>query len=202
MFCKDLQIEQIRQAKNDLNVVIGTGNEELITIDLNGAHILTAGMTGSGKSEFLSAMLLYCVVYFRAADLQYVLIDFKGGAFGNAFYHFPQCAGQVTNLQEDQIDRFMISLQSEIRKRQHILAAFQKETGQSAQIGQYRKSRTMSHLLIVVDEFAQLKLQYPQVMNDLKEYARIGRSLGIHLILATQKPAGVVDEQILSLIHI
>lgn len=198
VFCKDLQIEQIRQAKNDLNVVIGTGNEELITIDLNGAHILTAGMTGSGKSEFLSAMLLYCVVYFRAADLQYVLIDFKGGAFGNAFYHFPHCAGQVTNLQEDQIDRFMISLQSEIRKRQHILAAFQKETGQSAQIGQYRKSRTMSHLLIVVDEFAQLKLQYPQVMNDLKEYARIGRSLGIHLILATQKPAGVVDEQIWS----
>ncbi|WP_290139584.1 FtsK/SpoIIIE domain-containing protein [uncultured Dubosiella sp.] len=192
-------VAQARGGQKDFRFVIGVNEGGLVTLDLLGAHLLVAGMTGSGKSEFLAALLLYGVVYFSSQDFQYLLIDFKGGAFGSAFYAFPHCAGQITNLEGDQIERFMASLRCEIKRRQTILASFQKQSGQVADIAWYRaQGHAMSHVLIVVDEFAQLKLQYPHVMDDLKEMARIGRSLGIHLVLATQKPAGVVDEQIWS----
>lgn len=178
---------------------IGTSNRTLLWMDMEEGHMLIAGTTGSGKSEWISSLLLYGSTKFSPQDFQYILIDFKGGAFGNAFYDFPHCAGMITNLMKEEMMRFLQSIQAELDQRQKILAAFQKQSSQPCTIHAYRKAGyAMSHLWIVVDEFAQLKAKYPETMNDLKEIARIGRSLGIHLVLATQKPSGIVDEQIWS----
>ncbi len=196
-------IKDITWSKNvKLKVPVGFNvDQQPIMLDLTEAHGLVAGMTGSGKSEWLSSLLMQLILRNSPETLQYILIDFKGGAFGEIFYEFPHCAGMVTNLETLSMRRFIISLDSEIKSRQllikeHIKTS-RKAKGNIDDYNLYSKNK-MSHLLIIVDEFAQLKTKYPQYMDQLKEIARIGRSLGIHLILSTQKPFGVVDEQIWS----
>lgn len=189
----------IRSSNRSYSFPVGLEKGKLIWIDLQEGHLLIAGTTGSGKSEFISSLLLFGTYTYSSLDFQYILIDFKGGAFGQAFYGFPHCAGKITNLETEGMERFLLSLQAEIEERQVALARFQEESGKPANIHAYREQgNKMAHLWIVVDEFAQLKSRFPDAMSDLKEFARIGRSLGIHLILATQKPAGIVDEQIVS----
>ncbi|MBQ0066097.1 MAG: FHA domain-containing protein [Firmicutes bacterium] len=168
---------------------------------IDGPHALVAGMTGSGKSEFLSVLLMGLIVRNDPKYFQYILVDFKGGAFGTSFYEYSHCAGMVTNLEEENLSRLMQSLHFEIQKRQLMLQeAKEKEPQMVSHIDAYNRlnKKKISHLFIIVDEFAQMKMKYPEYLENLKEYARIGRSLGIHLILATQKPMGVVDEQIWS----
>lgn len=192
-------LQEIAGQNSAYRFPIGSSNDSLLWMDMEEGHMLIAGTTGSGKSEWVSSLLLYGSTKFAPQDFQYILIDFKGGAFGNAFYDFPHCAGMITNLMKEEMTRFVDSIQAELDQRQKLLADFQKESSQPCTIHAYRKAGyAMSHLWIVVDEFAQLKAKYPETMNDLKEIARIGRSLGIHLILATQKPSGIVDEQIWS----
>lgn len=189
-----------------LRIPIGLSDQgKEIWIDLDekkqGPHILVAGMTGSGKSEWISMLLMQLIIRNTPEQLQYILIDFKGGAFGQAFYQFAHCAGMVTNLEESAVQRWIESLRSEMRHRQCILRDLIKlHPHQIAHIDAYNQihKKKMSHVLIVMDEFAQFKMRYPEAMNEIKEIARIGRSLGIHLVLATQKPMGIVDEQILS----
>lgn len=189
-----------------LRIPIGLNdNGKEIWIDLDekkqGPHILVAGMTGSGKSEWISTLLMQLIVRNSPEQLQYILIDFKGGAFGQAFYQFAHCAGMVTNLEENAVQRWIESLRAEMKHRQCVLRDFIKvHPHQIAHIDAYNRihKKSMSHVLIVMDEFAQFKMRYPEAMNEIKEIARIGRSLGIHLILATQKPMGIVDEQIVS----
>lgn len=165
-----------------------------------GPHVLIAGMTGSGKSQWMMHMLLQLSLYNAPQDLQYILVDFKGGAFGQYFYQFPHCAGYLTNLEDQSIDRFTKLLQVEIQKRQKkiqtMIASDRKQQAHIDSYNQKYREDRMSHLFLIIDEFAQLKSQYPDFMQTLKEMARIGRSLGIHLILSTQKPMGVIDEQI------
>lgn len=173
------------------------------TLDLqHGPHMLIAGTTGSGKSEGLTHMLLQLSLHNSASRLQYILIDFKGGAFGSVFYEFPHLAGALTNLEAGNMERLHRALILEIEKRQRAFAEMMKEYPfASADLHDYNRlypDHPISHLLIVVDEFAQLKAQCPEFLRHLQESARIGRSLGFHLILATQKPAGIIDEQIWS----
>lgn len=172
----------------------------------HGPHGLVAGMTGSGKSEFIMTYILSLAINYHPNEVSFVLIDYKGGGMAKAFENLPHIAGIITNLDGSAINRSLISIQSELRRRQGIFAEASKKTGISnIDIYKYQKmfregtvDEPLQHLFIISDEFAELKTQQPEFMTQLVSAARIGRSLGVHLILATQKPSGVVDDQIWS----
>ena len=174
----------------------------------HGPHGLVAGMTGSGKSEFIITFILSLAVNYHPDEVAFVLIDYKGGgltgAFENDQYRLPHLAGTITNLDGASITRSLLSIQSELRKRQAIFNEARRISNEGTMdIYKYQKlyrsgvvKEAVPHLFIVSDEFAELKAQQPEFMDQLISTARIGRSLGVHLILATQKPSGVVNDQI------
>lgn len=177
-----------------------------------GPHGLVAGMTGSGKSEFLLTYILSMAVNYHPDEVAFILIDYKGGGLAGAFddpnkgIHLPHLFGTITNLDGPAIQRSLVSIQSELKRRQkifNIAKSIADEATMDIYLYQklYRRGvvqEPLPHLFIISDEFAELKQQEPEFMDQLISIARIGRSLGIHLILATQKPAGVVNEQIRS----
>lgn len=201
----------------NLQVPVGIGkNGEKISIDLHekyhGPHGLIAGMTGSGKSEFIITYILSMAINYHPYEVQFILIDYKGGGLAGAFENknaglkLPHLVGTITNLDANEIKRSLASIESELKRRQ---ALFNKarEVSSESTIDIYKYQRMfregvvdtpVSHLFIISDEFAELKNQEPEFMAQLISTARIGRSLGVHLILATQKPSGVVDPQIWS----
>ena len=189
---------------------------ELFKLDLHekfhGPHGLIAGMTGSGKSEFIISYIMSMALNYHPYEVSFVLIDYKGGGLTGAFENketgmkLPHLAGTITNLDTNEMSRSLASIQSELRKRQRMFNEARDKLNESTidiykYQGLYRKglvTKPISHLFIISDEFAELKAQKPEFMEQLISTARIGRSLGVHLILATQKPAGVVNEQIWS----
>ncbi len=191
-------------------------HQELFKLDLHekfyGPHGLIAGMTGSGKSEFIITYILSMALNYHPYEVSFVLIDYKGGGLTGAFENketgikLPHLAGTITNLDTIEMNRSLASIQSELRKRQRIFNAARDNLNESTidiykYQSLYRKGlvkQPVSHLFIISDEFAELKDQRPEFMDQLISTARIGRSLGVHLILATQKPAGVVNDQIWS----
>ena len=200
-----------------LAVPIGIGTDgKLFTLDLHekcqGPHGLVAGMTGSGKSEFIITYILSLAVNFSPDEVAFVLIDYKGGGLADAFVdpkrgiHLPHVVATITNLDGAAIQRSLTSIQSELKRRQTMFKKAKSETGEGTMdIYDYQRlyrnkrvSEPMPHLFIISDEFAELKSQQPEFMDALISAARIGRSLGVHLILATQKPGGVVNDQIWS----
>ena len=193
------------QSYKTLEAPIGMGsNEEVFSLNIHekyhGPHGLIAGTTGSGKSEFIQSLILSLAINYHPYDVSFVLIDYKGGGMANAFTNLPHVSGTITNLEGNQIKRSLISLKSELKRRQAIFKEYNVNHIDSYQI-KYKKglaSEPLPHLIIVSDEFAELKSQEPEFMSELISTARIGRSLGVHLILATQKPSGVVNDQIWS----
>ncbi|EKN71479.1 FHA domain containing protein [Neobacillus bataviensis LMG 21833] len=194
-----------------LETPIGVDQQgELFKLDLHekfhGPHGLIAGMTGSGKSEFIMTFILSLAVNYHPDEVAFILIDYKGGGMANAFVNLPHLAGTITNLDGAAVKRSLISIQSELKRRQAIFSETSKRVNESnIDIYKYQKlyregrvTEPLQHLFIISDEFAELKTQQPEFMDQLVSAARIGRSLGIHLILATQKPSGVVDDQIWS----
>ncbi len=172
----------------------------------HGPHGLVAGSTGSGKSEFIITYILSMAINYSPEDVSFILIDFKGGGMADTFDRLPHIAGKITNLDGNEMKRSLLSIESELRRRQRIFAQASKDLNVSnIDIYGYQKlykegrvKNPLSHLIIISDEFAELKAQQPEFMEKLISAARIGRSLGVHLILATQKPSGVVDDQIWS----
>lgn len=189
---------------------------EIFKMDIHekahGPHGLVAGTTGSGKSEWIVTYILSLAVNFSPEEVQFVLIDYKGGGLAKSFENaelnikLPHLAGTITNLDKSEIFRSIAAIESELKRRQSIFnAAREKLKEGSMNIYKYQQyyrkglvDEPLSHLLIICDEFAELKQQQSEFMEQLISTSRIGRSLGIHLILATQKPSGVVNEQIWS----
>ena len=186
----------------------------LFTLDLHekfqGPHGLIAGMTGSGKSEFIITYILSLAVNYSPDEVAFILIDYKGGGLAGAFddevrgIHLPHLVGTITNLDGNAIHRSMMALQSELLRRQRIFNEAKTIANEGTMdIYAYQRlyrsgivKEPLPHLFVISDEFAELKAQEPEFMDDLVSTARIGRSLGVHLILATQKPAGIVNDQI------
>lgn len=172
----------------------------------HGPHGLIAGTTGSGKSEFIMTYILSMAVNYSPLDISFLLIDYKGGGMANCFPKLPHIAGIITNLDGSAVSRSLISIQSELKRRMAVFNEASEKTGSPvSDIYVYQQlyhegkvTKPMQHLFIISDEFAELKSQCPDFMDELISAARIGRSLGVHLILATQKPSGVVNEQIWS----
>lgn len=200
-----------------LKTEIGVDEQgDLMYLDLHekyhGPHGLIAGTTGSGKSEFIITYILSMAVNYSPDDVAFILIDYKGGGLALAFENkatgvsLPHLAGTITNLDKAEMDRTLVSIDSEVKRRQHIFNLVRDKLGESTiDIYKYqsffkegRVNEPLPHLFIICDEFAELKSQQPDFMDNLISVARIGRSLGIHLILATQKPSGVVNDQIWS----
>lgn len=202
-------------ASRSLGVPVGVDAHGMpVALDLHervhGPHGLIAGTTGSGKSEFIVTFVLSLCVTFPPSEVAVVLIDYKGGglvdAFDNVRMRLPHLAGTITNLDGEEIGRCLRSVRSELKRRQQVLRQARESTGEAAMdiyryLSLYRQGiveEPLPHLVIVADEFAELKQQRPEFMDELMSAARIGRSLGVHLVLATQKPTGVVNEQIWS----
>ena len=211
----------MRWRENDptksLQAAVGVdGSGEIFTLDLHekfhGPHGLVAGMTGSGKSEFIITYILSMAINYHPDEVAFILIDYKGGGLTGAFedsekgIKLPHLAGTITNLDGASVKRSLISIQSELRRRQSVFNEARKISNEGTMdIYKYQKlhrdgivKEAIPHLFIISDEFAELKQQQPEFMEQLISAARIGRSLGVHLILATQKPSGVVDDQIWS----
>ena len=207
----------MNNSQKSLSVPVGLEKSgSLLKLDLHekyhGPHGLIAGMTGSGKSEFIITYILSLAINFSPLDVNFILIDYKGGGLAGAFENretgirLPHLAGTITNLDVAEMNRSLASIQSELRRRQQIFNDARDKLGESTvDIYKYQKffkdgqvTEPVPHLFIISDEFAELKSQQPEFMDQLISAARIGRSLGIHLILATQKPSGVVNDQIWS----
>ena len=200
-----------------LAVPVGVGTDGgMFYLDLHekfqGPHGLVAGMTGSGKSEFILTYILSMAVNFHPNEVAFILIDYKGGGLAGAFddpvrgVHLPHLLGTITNLDGASIQRSLVSINSELKRRQRIFNETKSRVNEGTMdIYSYQRlyrqglvEQPMPHLFIISDEFAELKQQKPEFMSELISIARIGRSLGVHLILATQKPSGVVNDQIRS----
>ena len=166
----------------------------------HGPHGLVAGTTGSGKSETLQTYILSLAINFSPDDVGFFLIDYKGGGMANLFANLPHIMGTISNLSGNQVTRAMVSIKSENRRRQTLF----NESGVNninAYTQLYKNGEAkvpVPHLFIIIDEFAELKREQPDFMKELISVAQVGRSLGVHLILATQKPAGTVDDNIWS----
>ena len=178
----------------------------------HGPHGLIAGTTGSGKSEFIITYILSMCINYSPDDVSFILIDYKGGGLALAFENksagisLPHLAGTITNLDKAEMDRTLVSIDSEVKRRQLLFNEAKDGLNESTMdIYKYQRffnegklKDPVPHLFIICDEFAELKAQQPEFMDNLISVARIGRSLGVHLILATQKPSGVVNDQIWS----
>lgn len=191
------------QSHKTLAVPLGVRAEnDIVYLNLHekahGPHGLVAGTTGSGKSEIIQSYILSLAVNFHPYEVGFLLIDYKGGGMAGLFKNLPHLLGTITNLDGSESQRALASIKSELARRQRIF-------GQNNvnHINAYNKlfkdgevKEPIPHLFLISDEFAELKKEQPEFMTELVSTARIGRSLGIHLILATQKPTGVVNDQI------
>ena len=185
-------------------------NGELLYLDLHekahGPHGLVAGTTGSGKSELLQSYILAMALNYHPYEVSFVIIDFKGGGMASQVAGLPHLIGTITNIDGQELTRSLMSIEAELHRRQKIMRDYNDANADKVKdiydyVDRYKEGKAhipLPHLIIVVDEFAELKAEQPEFMKKLISAARIGRSLGVHLILATQKPAGQVDDQIWS----
>jgi S-DNA-T family DNA segregation ATPase FtsK/SpoIIIE len=180
------------------SVPVGQTTDGAFTIDLadDGPHILVAGTTGAGKSELLRSLVASLAVHNRPEHLSFVLVDYKGGAAFRECAGLPHVAGLVTDLDDHLADRALSSLTAELKRRERLLADAGVADFVSYQASSTSTSTPLARLVIVIDEFRALAEELPRFVDGMVRVAALGRSLGVHLVLATQRPAGVVTADI------
>ena len=175
---------------------IGVARDGVVDVDLvrDGPHGLMAGTTGSGKSELLRSLVLGLCCTVPPDQLTFVLVDYKGGAAFDALVRLPHVVGVVTDLDPALAERMLRSLRAELAAREQLLRAHAAPdlTSLRARLG----CAVVPRLVVVVDEFAALATEQADVLHALVDIAQRGRSLGVHLLLATQRPSGVISDDI------
>ncbi|TFB83928.1 FtsK/SpoIIIE domain-containing protein [Cryobacterium luteum] len=189
-----------RMGGRTTEVVVGESLDGAFSFDLrrDGPHGLVAGTTGSGKSELLQTIVASLAQANRPDSMTFVLIDYKGGAAFKDCVDLPHTVGMVTDLDTHLVERALESLGAELRRREHLLAvAGAKDIEDYTELSDADPAiQSFPRLLIVIDEFASLARELPDFVSGLVNVAQRGRSLGIHLILATQRPSGVISPEI------
>ncbi len=185
----------MRSADASPIAMIGSCVDGPFGIDLleDGPHLLIAGTTGSGKSELLRTMVASLAVACPPEHLNFVLVDFKGGGAFDAVAGLPHVAGVITDLDEAMVTRAVNSLRAELIRREMLFRDLEASTYNDAVV---RATEPLARLLVIVDEFAALATDYPELMAAIVDLAARGRSLGMHLVLATQRPNGIIDQKI------
>ena len=180
--------------------VLGVGGHGpcLVDLDTDGPHLLVAGTTGAGKSELLQCLVASLATANSPQELCFVLVDYKGGSAFAGCAPLPHVTGLVTDLDRHLTGRALRSLAAELRRRETLLRS--AATGDLAGYHAARNDRPslppLPRLVLVVDEFRVLAEELPDFVSGLVRIATVGRSLGVHLVLATQRPAGVVSAEI------
>ena len=182
-------------APGSLACVIGRGANGPVTVDLasDGPHALVGGTTGSGKSELLVTWVTAMAARYPPEVVTFLLVDFKGGAAFDSVRELPHCVGLITDLDEREAMRALASLAAELRHRERVL----RDAG-GRDVTDPRSAGRLPRLVIVVDEFATMLGAFPTLHALFVDIAARGRSLGVHLVLCTQRPAGVVRDALLA----
>ena len=180
------------------SVPIGRTGAGTFHLDLatDGPHVLVAGTTGAGKSELLRTLVASLAVHHSPEHLSLVLVDYKGGAAFRDCAPLPHVSAVVTDLDEHLAARALISLRAELKSRERLLLAAEVADFPTYQSSSASRTRPLPRLVIVIDEFRALAEELPQFIDGMVAVAALGRSLGVHLVLATQRPAGVVTADI------
>ena len=200
--------------KEGLCAYLGFDGEKLVTLDLDekkdGPHGLIVGTTGSGKTELILTMIISLAINYPPDYLQFVIIDFKGGnlinTLSNREYTLPHLINTHTNIDEINFKRILVSFRNECERRQKIFKDALAVKGKTvSDIYKYNEAakrneeiRPLAHLVVIIDEFAEIAKTHPEFIDEVISISRVGRSLGVHLILSTQKAGGVISEQIKS----
>lgn len=182
-------------APPNLACPIGVGRDGPVHIDLvsHGPHAVVGGTTGSGKSELLCTWVAALAATYSPAQVNFLLVDFKGGAAFAPLGRLPHCVGLITDLDSNTAARALASLGAELRYRERLLSL-----SGARDVTDVRLQHPLPRLVIVVDEFATMLGVFPELHALFVDIAARGRSLGVHLILCTQRPAGVVRDALLA----
>lgn len=187
------------QSDGGLDAVIGAGLQGPLHLDLaaEGPHALVAGTTGAGKSELLRTLVASLALSHPPEALQLLLVDYKGGSAFDECVRLPHVSGLVTDLDGHLTARVLASLSAELRRRERVLrAAGAADITAYGQLASLDGGPVLPRLVVVVDELAALVEELPDFVSGLVGVAQRGRSLGVHLVLATQRPAGVVGPDV------
>ena len=179
-----------------IRTIVGQGPIEPFAIDLraHGPHALIGGTTGSGKSEFLQAWIMGIAAEYSPERVNFLLVDFKGGTAFAECKTLPHTVGLVTDLNTHLVRRVLTSLRAELKHRERILR--DKGAKDLQDLEARSDPDAPAALIIVVDEFAALATEVPEFVDGMIDIAQRGRSLGLHLVMATQRPAGVIKDNL------